>query len=106
MCPERSLVFSLPTPLSDRGPRSLCSHSRPYSRNGTQVNGTSIGHHEQGPMFEDIPQEGHADYPLDDGDTLQIAGYEFQVDFEPALPCAASEPRDQERLWFYDCASC
>lgn len=76
------------------------------SRNGTQVNGTSIGRREQGPLFEDFPQEGHAEHPLDDGDTLQIAGYEFQVEFEPALPCAATEPRNQERLWSCNCASC
>src|SRR5579884_39678 len=76
------------------------------SRNGTRVNGASIGPREQEPLFEDFPQEGHAEHSLDDGDTLQIAGYEFQLEFEPAPPCAASEPRDQERLWSCDCASC
>jgi eukaryotic-like serine/threonine-protein kinase len=76
------------------------------SRNGTQVNGTSIGRRTKGQLFEDSPQEGHAEHSLDDGDTLQIAGYEFQLEFEPAPPCAASEPRDQERLWSCDCASC
>jgi len=76
------------------------------SRNGTRVNGASIGPREQGPLFEDAPQEGHAEHSLDDGDTLQIAGYEFQLEFEPAPPCAASEPRDRERLWSCDCASC
>ena len=76
------------------------------SRNGTQVNGTSIGHRAKGQLFEDFLQEGHVEHPLDDGDTLQIVGYEFQVQFEPAPPCAGSEPRDQERLWSCDCASC
>ena len=76
------------------------------SRNGTRVNDTSIGHHVQGPLFEDFPQEGRAEHPLVDGDILHIAGYEFQVEFEPAPPCAASEPRNQERLWSCDCASC
>jgi hypothetical protein len=46
------------------------------------------------------------EHPLDDGDTLQIADYEFQVEFEPAPPCAAAEPRDQGKLWSCDCASC
>jgi pSer/pThr/pTyr-binding forkhead associated (FHA) protein len=76
------------------------------SRNGTRVNGASIGPREQEPLFEDFPQEGHAEHSLDDGDTLQIAGYEFQLEFELAPPCSASEPRDQERLWSCDCASC
>ena len=69
------------------------------SRNGTQVNGTSIGRREKGQSFEELLDEGHAEHPLNDGDTLQIAGYEFQVEFEPAPPCAASELRDQEKLW-------
>ena len=76
------------------------------SRNGTRVNGASIGPREQGALFEDFPHEGHAEHPLDDGDTVQIAGYEFQVEFDPAPPCATAEPRDQERLWTCDCASC
>ena len=76
------------------------------SRNGTRVNGVSIGRREKDQLFADFLQEGHTEHPLDDGDTLQIADYEFQVEFEPASPCAAAEPRDQERLWTCDCASC
>jgi pSer/pThr/pTyr-binding forkhead associated (FHA) protein len=76
------------------------------SRNGTQVNGTSIGRRAKGPLFEEFLHEGHAEHSLDDGDTLQIAGYEFQVQFEPMPPCAAAEPRDQEKLWSCDCTSC
>jgi pSer/pThr/pTyr-binding forkhead associated (FHA) protein len=70
------------------------------------VNGTSIGRREKRQWFEECLDENHAEHPLDDGDTLQIAGYEFQVIFEPAPPCAAAEPRDQEKLWSCDCASC
>jgi pSer/pThr/pTyr-binding forkhead associated (FHA) protein len=76
------------------------------SRNGTQVNGASIGRREKGPLFEEFPHEEYADHPLDDGDTLQIAGYEFQVEFDPTPPCAGAEPRDQEKLWSCDCALC
>lgn len=76
------------------------------SRNGTQVNGTSIGRREKGQWFEEFLDEEYAEHPLDDGDTLGIAGYEFQVEFEPATPCAAAEPRDQQKLWSCDCASC
>ncbi|HWG42704.1 MAG TPA: FHA domain-containing protein [Gemmataceae bacterium] len=75
------------------------------SRNGTQVNGTNIGRREKGQLFEAL-QARHAEHLLDDGDTLQIAGYEFQVEFEPTPPCAVAEPRDQEKLWSCDCASC
>ncbi|HEY7159088.1 MAG TPA: FHA domain-containing protein [Gemmataceae bacterium] len=76
------------------------------SRNGTRVNGASIGRREKGQLFADIPQEGHAEHLLDEGDVIQIADYEFQVEFESAPPCAAAEPRDQEKLWSCDCASC
>jgi pSer/pThr/pTyr-binding forkhead associated (FHA) protein len=76
------------------------------SRNGTRVNGTSIGCRKKGQMFEDFLHEGYAEHPLDDGDTLEIAGYEFQVEFDPPAPCAAAEARDQEKLWSCDCASC
>ncbi len=43
-------------------------------------------------MFEEFQHEGYAEHPLEDGDTLRIAGYEFRVEFEPAPPCAAAEP--------------
>jgi eukaryotic-like serine/threonine-protein kinase len=75
------------------------------SRNGTRVNGASIHPRKQGAFFEDVPQEGHAEHRLDNGDTLQLAGYEFQVRFDPPPPCAAAEPRDQEKLWSCDCVS-
>ena len=76
------------------------------SRNGTQVNGTSIGRPEKKPWSEGIPQEPYAEHPLEDGDTLRIAGYEFQVEIEPSPPCAEAEPRDQEQLWSCHCTAC
>lgn len=76
------------------------------SRNGTRVNGANIGPREPGALFEDSLQERHAEHWLEDGDTLQIAGYEFQVQFDPMPPCAAAEPRDQEKLWSCNCALC
>lgn len=76
------------------------------SRNGTRVNRANIGPREPGSLFENFPQDGHADHPLCDGDILEIAGYAFQVEFEPMPPCAAAEPRDQEKLWSCNCASC
>ena len=76
------------------------------SRNGTQVNGMSIGRRDRRPLFEEVPQEPYAKHPLEDGDTLRIAGYEFQVEFEPAPPCAEPEPRDQEQLWSCHCTAC
>lgn len=76
------------------------------SRNGTQVNGTNIGRREKGPLFEEFLHKEYAEHPLDDGDTLDIAGYDFQVEFEPKIPCGASETRDQDKLWSCNCASC
>ncbi|SRR5579875_560890 len=76
------------------------------SRNGTWVNGTSIGRRKKGQWFEESPHEEPAEHPLNDGDILQIAGYEFQVHLEPMPPCAAAEPRDQEKLWSCDCLWC
>ena len=76
------------------------------SRNGTQVNGTSIGHCEKRPLGEEFRPEVYAEYLLEDGDTLRIAGYEFQVEIEPAPLCAEAEPRDQEQLWSCHCAAC
>ncbi len=76
------------------------------SRNGTRVNGASIGPREQGALFEDSLQESYAEHRLDDGDTLQIAGYEFQVEFDPTPPCAEAEARDQEKLWSGCCPAC
>jgi pSer/pThr/pTyr-binding forkhead associated (FHA) protein len=72
------------------------------SRNGTRVNGASISRREKGQLFKDVLQEGCAEHSLVDGDTLQIAGYEFQVKFDPVSPCAASEPCDQKKLWSCD----
>jgi pSer/pThr/pTyr-binding forkhead associated (FHA) protein len=76
------------------------------SRNGTQVNGVSIGRREKGQLFEECLHEGFEEHTLDDGDTLHIAGYEFQVEFEPTPPCSAAEPRDPEKLWSCNCVSC
>jgi pSer/pThr/pTyr-binding forkhead associated (FHA) protein len=75
------------------------------SRNGTQVNDMNIGRRDKRPLFEEVPQEPYAEHPLEDGDILRIAGYEFQVEFEPDPPCAESEPRDQEQLWSCTCAA-
>lgn len=76
------------------------------SRNGTLVNGTSIGCREKTKKFEEFLQEEYKEVPLEDGDTLDIAGYEFEVEFQPKLPCSDTEPRDQEKLWTSDCALC
>jgi pSer/pThr/pTyr-binding forkhead associated (FHA) protein len=76
------------------------------SHNGTQVNGTSIGRPGKMPLFEEVPREPYAEHPLEDGDTLRIAGYEFQVEIEPSPPCAEAEPRDQEQLWSCHCTAC
>jgi pSer/pThr/pTyr-binding forkhead associated (FHA) protein len=75
------------------------------SRNGTQVNGVSIGRGGTGTLFEELLHEGYAVHPLHDGDTLQVAGYEFQVEFEPA-PYAEAEPCDQEQLWSCNYEAC
>jgi pSer/pThr/pTyr-binding forkhead associated (FHA) protein len=75
------------------------------SRNGTLVNGVNIGHREQPPACEPLPQDGNEEHPLGDGDRVRIAGYEFQVEFDPPPPCAAAEARDQNKLWACDCGS-
>lgn len=76
------------------------------SRNGTQVNGVNIGCREQQRVSEEFQHEEYEKHPLDDGDTLQIGGYELQVKFDPSLPCAAAEPRAPEKLWSCNCVSC
>jgi pSer/pThr/pTyr-binding forkhead associated (FHA) protein len=76
------------------------------SRNGTLVNGTSIGCREKAKNFEEFLHAEYKEVPLEDGDTLDIAGYEFEVEFQPNLPCAGAESRDQEKLWTSDCAVC
>lgn len=76
------------------------------SRNGTLVNGTSIGCREKAKRFEEFLKEEYKEVPLEDGDTLDIAGYEFEVEFQPNLPFAGAEPRDLEKAWNSDCAMC
>jgi pSer/pThr/pTyr-binding forkhead associated (FHA) protein len=76
------------------------------SLNGTYLNGAKIGQRDKEQSFEEALQEEHAEYPLWDGDELRIGDNVFQVEFEPPLPCAAAEPRDQQLLWTCDCASC
>jgi pSer/pThr/pTyr-binding forkhead associated (FHA) protein len=99
-----SLVSRRQCRIKDHTP-SVCVQDL-GSRNGTQVNGTSIGRPQKKPLFEEVPQERYVEHPLEDGDTLRIAGYEFQVEFEPAPPCAEAEPRDQAQLWSCNCEAC
>ena len=75
------------------------------SRNGTWVNGTRLGPRVKTHLLDELLTEGSPEHPLEEGDIVQIAGYEFAVQFEPREPCAAEEPRDQEKLWSCDCAS-
>jgi pSer/pThr/pTyr-binding forkhead associated (FHA) protein len=76
------------------------------SRNGTQVNGKSIGRWEKGQCFEEFLHKACAEHPLDDGDILDIAGYDFRVQFEPKVSCAVIDPCDRERPLSCKCASC
>jgi pSer/pThr/pTyr-binding forkhead associated (FHA) protein len=76
------------------------------SRNGTQINGKNIGRTTNGKWFEEFMHEEYEEYPLNDGDILQIAGYEFQVKLEPSFPCAAAIPCAEEELCVCDCSSC
>jgi pSer/pThr/pTyr-binding forkhead associated (FHA) protein len=76
------------------------------SLNGTYVNGEEIGRRDRNKSFEEALQEEHAEYPLGEGDQLQIGDNVFQVEFDPPAPCAADEPRDQQKLWTCDCALC
>ncbi len=76
------------------------------SRNGTQVNGANIGR-TTGPLtFEDLTVVAYEAHLLEDGDILQIAGYEFEVECDPSTRCAEAESRDPEKLWACECASC
>ncbi|HEY7423000.1 MAG TPA: FHA domain-containing protein [Gemmataceae bacterium] len=76
------------------------------SLNGTYVNGEKIGRRGPNQSFEEALQEKHTEYPLWDGDQLQIGDNVFQVEFDPPASCAAAEPRDQQKLWTCDCSSC
>lgn len=61
------------------------------SCNGTQVNGANIGRRHKRRLFAEWLQESYTEYPLGDGDALQIAGYDFQVEFDPPPSCEATE---------------
>ena len=63
------------------------------SRNGTQVNGKSIGQRKKGSFFADSPPGSCHEHFLKDGDILDIAGYEFEVELEsaPAAPAGTWE---------------
>jgi pSer/pThr/pTyr-binding forkhead associated (FHA) protein len=74
------------------------------SLNGTYVNGENIGHRIKGQSVEDAPYTELPEYPLWDGDIVQIGGRTFQVEFDPPPPESESEPRDQLELWTCDCA--
>jgi eukaryotic-like serine/threonine-protein kinase len=52
------------------------------SRNGTQLNGADIGQRKRKLSRGDIPRENCAEHFLEDGDVLELAGYEFQVRFD------------------------
>lgn len=75
------------------------------SRNGTKVNGKFVGRPVKQDPFENCPQVADEECLLENGDTLHIAGYEFQVTFDPIPPCAAAEPRDQNKLWSCPCGA-
>jgi pSer/pThr/pTyr-binding forkhead associated (FHA) protein len=74
------------------------------SLNGTYVNGENIGQRVKGRSLEEALLEEHREFPLWDGDIVQIGGRSFQVEFDPPPPESTSEPRDQEQLWTCDCA--
>lgn len=76
------------------------------SRNGTQVNGSNIGRQEKRRSFDEFLQEGYAEYPLEDGDTLQIAGYDFQVEFDSPPSCDTTDLHEREEICSGVCASC
>ncbi len=76
------------------------------SRNGTQVNGANIGRTLEQISLEDPTEMAYEPHLLEDGDILQIAGYEFEVECDPSIPCAEAEARDPENLWACECASC
>jgi pSer/pThr/pTyr-binding forkhead associated (FHA) protein len=77
------------------------------SRNGTQINGRSIGRQRKRQLlFEDALPEVYGEHPLEDGDILQLAGYDFRVEFDPPSPSTATEIYDREHLGSGICAAC
>ena len=76
------------------------------SCNGTQVNGANIGRCQKRRLFEEWLQEGYTEYPLGDGDALQIAGYDFQVEFDPPPSCDPTELHDRAEIRSGDCVPC
>jgi eukaryotic-like serine/threonine-protein kinase len=76
------------------------------SLNGTYINGGRIDQGDREQPLAEGRLVKHAEYLLWDGDQLRIGDNVFQVEFDPPAPCAADEPRDQEKLWSCDCSLC
>jgi pSer/pThr/pTyr-binding forkhead associated (FHA) protein len=76
------------------------------SRNGTYINGEIIGQRGRKQTIEQALQEKHTEYPLWQGDELQLGTTLFQVELDPPPPCAEEEVRDPEKLWSSDRMVC
>lgn len=76
------------------------------SRNGTYVNGENIGRRDKAQTIEQALREQHREYPLWQGDKLQLGATLFEVEFDPPPPCTEEEVCDPEKLWSSDCTAC
>ncbi|HEY7326773.1 MAG TPA: FHA domain-containing protein [Gemmataceae bacterium] len=75
------------------------------SLNGTYVNGEKIGQRGREEPFEKALTREHTEYPLWQGDKLQLGNAVFQVELDPPPSCAEAETRNQEELWSSECLS-
>jgi pSer/pThr/pTyr-binding forkhead associated (FHA) protein len=74
------------------------------SLNGTYVNGEKIGQRGKKQAFEEPRQAETTEYPLWQGDTLQLGSTVFHVELDPVPPCAEEEVRRPEDLWSCKCS--
>jgi pSer/pThr/pTyr-binding forkhead associated (FHA) protein len=75
------------------------------SLNGTYVNGEKIGQRSRDEKVEKALTQEHTEYPLWQGDKLQLGNTVFQVALDPSPSCAEAEARNQEELWSSECLS-
>jgi pSer/pThr/pTyr-binding forkhead associated (FHA) protein len=76
------------------------------SLNGTYVNGELIGRRDRDEQADESRWRGQPGRPLWDGDELQVGSAALRVEFDPPMPCAEEEPRDQKKLWTCDGVLC
>lgn len=77
------------------------------SRNGTQINGRNIGCRcIRQLLFEDTLPEAYGEHPLENGDILRLAGYDFRVEFDPSSSSSPTEMYERKQFGSGACTMC